>query len=378
MKKTTSFFILAIFVVAIYQNVSAQIKLESNGKVQMGTRTSTRTDDPSNDIISFIYGNGTTNNCKGRLAFGDYGTSTNNGVNVFIGESGTTDSDILQLHGKKGLRFTYNGKGTDLGMRLTPDSGLVVSKDIWINGTTKLTSDEKLKTNIKPLNGSLSLVKQMKGISFNYLPIISSSIDYSKMDITNLSEKEKREIEEEIEKKPAPQQERLGFLAQDMQKVVPQLVENGPEGNLYIDYIGVIPILVEALKEQQTMLDAQKSQISDLQTQLQSCCEKNQLKSLLLGETDINTGGTAPALYQNNPNPFSAQTEIRFFLPESVKSATLYIYDMQGTQLKSIPIQQRGNGSVTIQGAELQAGMYLYALTADGQEVDTKRMILTK
>ncbi len=48
------------------------------------------------------------------------------------------------------------------------------------------------------------------------------------------------------------------------------------------------------------------------------------LKSLILGETDINTGGTAPALYQNNPNPFSAQTEIRFFLPEQVKSATLY------------------------------------------------------
>jgi len=83
-------------------------------------------------------------------------------------------------------------------------------------------------------------------------------------------------------------------------------------------------------------------------------------------------------LYQNNPNPFSEKTEIRFLLPESVNAATLYIYDMQGTQLKSIPVQQRGNGSVVIHGSELQAGMYLYALTADGQEVDTKRMMLTK
>jgi hypothetical protein len=50
---------------------------------------------------------------------------------------------------------------------------------------------------------------------------------------------------------------------------------------------------------------------------------------------------------------------------------------MQGTQLKSILITQRGNSSITIMGSELRAGMYFYALIADGQEIDTKRMILT-
>ena len=51
---------------------------------------------------------------------------------------------------------------------------------------------------------------------------------------------------------------------------------------------------------------------------------------------------------------------------------------MNGGQLKSISIPERGKGNVTIQGSEFSAGMYLYALIADGKVIDTKRMILTK
>ncbi len=64
--------------------------------------------------------------------------------------------------------------------------------------------------------------------------------------------------------------------------------------------------------------------------------------------------------------------------PPTVASASLYIYDMNGTQLRSLPIGQKGKGTVIIQGGELAAGMYLYALIADGKVIDTKRMILTK
>jgi hypothetical protein len=51
---------------------------------------------------------------------------------------------------------------------------------------------------------------------------------------------------------------------------------------------------------------------------------------------------------------------------------------MQGEQLKQIAITDRGEGQQTISGSEFPAGMYLYALLADGKEVDVKRMILTK
>jgi hypothetical protein len=57
--------------------------------------------------------------------------------------------------------------------------------------------------------------------------------------------------------------------------------------------------------------------------------------------------------------------------------ASLYIYDMQGKQLKSIAIPGRENGQVIIYGSELQAGIYNYTLIADGQVVGTEQMILT-
>ena len=49
---------------------------------------------------------------------------------------------------------------------------------------------------------------------------------------------------------------------------------------------------------------------------------------------------------------------------------------MQGSLIQRIPADR--SGSVEIKAAGLNAGMYLYSLIADGQEVDTKRMILTK
>ncbi len=56
----------------------------------------------------------------------------------------------------------------------------------------------------------------------------------------------------------------------------------------------------------------------------------------------------------------------------------IYIYDMQGTQVKKLQINNRENTSIGIQGSELKAGMYMYSLIIDGKEIDTKRMILTE
>jgi len=83
-------------------------------------------------------------------------------------------------------------------------------------------------------------------------------------------------------------------------------------------------------------------------------------------------------LYQNTPNPFSSNTEIVCNLPETAKNATLYIYNLQGVELKSYPITQTGLNTITVTGSELTAGMYLYSLVVDNEIVDTKRMILTK
>ena len=54
------------------------------------------------------------------------------------------------------------------------------------------------------------------------------------------------------------------------------------------------------------------------------------------------------------------------------------VYDMNGGEIAAYPLSSFGNGELTIDGGTFRAGMYLYALIADGQLIDTKQMILTK
>ena len=95
-------------------------------------------------------------------------------------------------------------------------------------------------------------------------------------------------------------------------------------------------------------------------------------------QSEMEASLSAPKLYQNAPNPWSSETVIRYRLPDNVSRADIYIYDMQGAQIKSIPATGRGESQVTLTAHDLKAGMYLYALVADGALVDSKQMILTK
>jgi len=82
-------------------------------------------------------------------------------------------------------------------------------------------------------------------------------------------------------------------------------------------------------------------------------------------------------LYQNAPNLFKESTTIKLEIPESVGNAMVCIYDLTGRQLKCLGVSGRGTTSIQIFGNELTAGLYHYALIADGNLIDTKTMILT-
>lgn len=94
-------------------------------------------------------------------------------------------------------------------------------------------SDKRLKENIKPIESALDKVSKLQGVTFDWKK--SDSILDIKQDI--------------------------GFIAQDVQKVVPELVRENEDGMLSIRHQGVIPILVEAMKEQQKQIEELKKQI---------------------------------------------------------------------------------------------------------------------
>jgi hypothetical protein len=155
-----------------------------------------------------------------------------------------------------------------------------------------------------------------------------------------------------------------GFIAQEVREIYPELVYEDDEGMLGIDYVSFIPLLIEELKQQNKTIEKLSQEVEILKT-----------TSINSFQTDKNN--TLGELHQNFPNPFNETTTIKFKLSNSIRSATLYLYDLQGNQVKSYLISQSGEALITIKGSELQPGMYLYSLIADGKLIDTKTMILT-
>ena len=157
-----------------------------------------------------------------------------------------------------------------------------------------------------------------------------------------------------------------GLSAQELQKIYPDLVLEGQDGYLAVNYIELVPILIRSIQELKAELDEVRGGSSDV------------VMSRTVSTSAVSaTTTTGNVLYQNTPNPFKEQTTIRFSLADDARDAAVCIFDMTGKMLKKLPISS-GETSVTIGGYELGEGMFLYTLIVNGREIDTKRMIITK
>ena len=275
-----------------------------------------------------------------KIAFGGDPYPINNKPRVSIGELGQTKTYSLQLHGYSGIYFTSSERDTFAFYK--PQNQFQFNCDVKTTGIF-IKSDERFKTDIQPLNHT----------------------PYGLRDLHAVRYKLKQENYSGI-KSPA----RYGFIAQEVETVYPELVMTDSTGYKYVDYIGLIPLLVESLKTVETRCDSLENIITEIRTDARAMTiEDKKAQGIEFEET--------PVLYQNEPNPFSVSTEIECYLPYHTKDAALLIYDLQGTQKLRKEIQGRGKTSVTIRGSELSAGMYIYSMIADSKEIDSKRMILT-
>ena len=104
------------------------------------------------------------------------------------------------------------------------------SSGITVYGSVTETSDIALKKDITPLSNSLAKVKQLNGYSYKFKDTDIASI---------------------------------GFTAQDVEKVYPDLVE-GEEGEKGLNYSGLIAPLVEAVKELSTKIETLETKVAAL------------------------------------------------------------------------------------------------------------------
>ena len=175
-----------------------------------------------------------------------------------------------------------------------------------------------------------------------------------------------------------------GFIAQDLREIFPEVVVEDKDGTLSVKYTRLVPIIVEAIKEQQKTIDSMQQSFAEERSMLLEAITELQTKLVQQSDgqsLDINYDGHSNDLmrvYQNAPNPFSETTSIRCYIPQNKHSAQLCIYDMQGVQRKCVNVSGRGMVDVNITAGELHAGIYLYLLQADGQVSEAKQMIITQ
>jgi len=358
---------LMIALVAMVMGAKAQIKLTYSGNVGMG-------------IDPYWVG------CKLRVAYGG--------------------NDFTFLPNHEGINFGGHDVSDKNATRIDFWHPTVKWNKVRFKGYT-LGSDSILKTEIMPLGNVTDILKQIKTYSY-----------YFKSDCIDTRQRD------------------YGVLAQELGEILPELIDTA-KGDLFVNYNAFFAFLIKGFNEQQVIIEAQQNTITQFQVELNQqqgtinqqqieigilqdiaveqeislmrlynrfeelreilncfcgrgndinpkCCESVLRQDDILPQgpnnkkNDQNKIPEEAVLYQNTPNPFSSNTEISCDIPAMNKNAFIYIYNLQGVELMSFPIVQKGFSTVVVSASKLPAGMYLYTLVVDDEIVDTKRMILTK
>lgn len=230
------------------------------------------------------------------------------------------------------------------------------------------TSDSRLSDNIVLLGErdnsgkeTLENVLNMNVMEYN----LKSRLGEMPTDIAPEKAEEVRKSYEYLKSQDEKMSSRrhFGVDAEEMQKLYPDLVQEGQDGYLYVNYSELVPLLIRSIQVLKQELDEVKT-------------KSNARRSSTTG-IDPSIASSGNILYQNTPNPFKEQTVIRFKLAEDAKDASICIFDMTGKTLKKLPISS-GMDNVSVGGYELGEGLFLYSLVVNGQEIDTKKMVISK
>ena len=168
-----------------------------------------------------------------------------------------------------------------------------------------------------------------------------------------------------------------GFMAQEVLEVLPEFTETW-RGKGAVNYIGFIPFLTQGLKEN---VELANEQFEKLEEELAANNEKlmqGNLQLVHFTNQSFPSGTlTQPAsLEQNEPNPFTESTVIRYFIPEGTVSSRIEIRNTENKVVGSFPVNVIGHGNISISAGTLAAGTYYYSLIINNQVFETKKMVL--
>ena len=170
----------------------------------------------------------------------------------------------------------------------------------------------------------------------------------------------------DVEPEPYLSTIQYGLAADQLKAVYPELVYEDANGNVSINYVEMVPLLVQSINE-----------LSAKVAEFESTASKK-AKATPTAIEDTASDVDMVRMDQNKPNPFSESTVITLNIPQQAQSASIFIYDMSGKQVQNIAVSERGETNITVYASDLTAGMYIYTLVVDGKVAVTRRMIVTK
>lgn len=304
--------------------------------------------------------------------------------NVGIGTTPTA-ADKLRVNGRirfGSLEYIEDGGANTIAAfgTIRPDTDNVRDlgtptfrwDDVFATNGVIQTSDRRAKRDIRALSYGLSELMELRPVTYKW-------------------------------KKDPDKGDQMGLIAQEVQKVMSEIVydpkldrvlnedgnlvarENADELKLGISYSALIPVIINSVQEQQSIIKDQQSTIENQNTRIDNLLTeleavKNTLaeKETTFGNNESNEGSQLEEarMIQNSPNPFNESTNIEYYLPSSTKSATLYIYNMNGSLISKYVLEDRGASFQTIKANSLTPGIYLYSIVADNKELGVKRMII--
>ena len=160
------------------------------------------------------------------------------GTGVVSGSAGVSKTlQEVTTAGASSTNALTVGNGTDSTSKTT--GGLIVSGGLGVLNTINAggdvvayaSSDERLKDNIKPIENPLEVISQISGNTFDW--------NSEKQNIYNGKD--------------------YGVIAQEIQKVMPELVNTRDSGYLAVKYDKIVPLLIESIKELKREIEELKS-----------------------------------------------------------------------------------------------------------------------
>ena len=241
--------------------------------------------------------------------------------------------------------MVINSNTDNVGINtIFPSEKLSVNGNIICTGAY-LPSDSRFKKDIKMIENGIDLIKKINIYTYNY-----------KQDIYKTERKDSLGNRERYE---FPTNKQYGVIAQELKEILPEAVKIDAAGYHNVNYITLIPVLIQSIKDQQRDLDNLKNQlaISNAQSKL------NQNTTNLVAGSITNI----------SPNPTTNNINVTYEIKQNIISCNIIIFDLNGNTLSNNNCNVAiGLNTQSINVSNLANGNYYVGLVINGQIIDSK------